>query len=376
MKVRFLFLMFCCVGILSCDKSDVQDILDKHPVFSYAKEKIYFAEYHTYSDVFKPYYYEYDVLQTNPNAILPLERVKALKDSLNNRLMKSTDDNYTFFLREVGIEINGKPIDMIMHCTVDDESKVDDYISLGRDKLIEIWKKGSMLNLFTTFQNVQNNFALRMRTTIDDLYMAFWLNENALDYVSSEGYFKLVGEKPTDQPTINLTEYYWTYDRFNDRTYIDDEGNTYTTKVVVKKMEEVAGYDDAIEYPNVSWDSFDLTKTYPIIQFYKGDELWFEGKIFKYTEEHEEWNDGVDTILGFYANTKKDGYYCELCYEWVGFSRFQLRKLDFTKPTEYADFTEVETTNIKIVKDEKEGHKGTGSFDNGKGKTFNFNAAY
>ena len=31
---------------------------------------------------------------------------------------------------------------------------------------------------------------------------------------------------------------------------------------------------------------------------------------------------------------------------------------------------------VKIVKDEKEGHKGTGSFDNGNGKTFNFNAAY
>lgn len=377
MKKHLLFiLMLCCIGMPSCDKSDIQDDLDKNPIISFTKEKKYFDEFHTYSDVFKPYYYEYNVIQSNPNAIYPAEQIQKLKDSLNYQLSKSKNDKLTFYLKEAGIEINGKPVDMEMHFSVDDESKVDDYMSLGRDKLIEIWKKGPMLNLFTTFEDTQNVFALRMRSTIDDLYIAFWLNEYHMDLVDSQEYFQLVGEKPSDQPTINLTEYYWTYDRFNDRTYTDDEGNTYTTKVVVKKMKEVAGYDDAIKLPNDWWSSFDLAKTYPIIQIYKGDELWFEGKIFKYTEEHEEWNDGTDTILGFCAHTKKDGYYWELRYEWVGYSRINLRKIDFTKSSEYANFTEVETINVKIVKDEKEGHKGTGSFDNGNGKTFNFNAAY
>lgn len=382
MKKRLLFLILCCVGMLSCNKSDIPDDLDKNPIFKFTKEKKYFDEFHTYSDVFKLYYYEHDVIQTNPNAIFPAEQISKLKDSLNYRLSKSEENDYSFFLEDVGIEINGKSVDMIMEFSVNNdnigyESKVDDYMSLGRDKLIDIWKKGLMLNLFTSFQEYQNDFALRMRTSIDDLYIAFWLSKYHMDFVNSQEHFQLLGEKPSEKPTINLTEYYWTYDRFNNRTYTDDEGNTYTTKVVVKKLEEVVGYDDTIEYIDVNWDSFDLTHSYPIIQFYKGDELWYEGKITKYTEEHGEWNDGVDTIVGFSSNTKRDGYYWELNYDWLlAYSRFELRKLDFTKPREDADFTEVETIYIKIVKDEKEGHKGTGSFDNGKGKTFNFNAGY
>ena len=344
---------------------------------SLQKKKKYFDEFHTYSDVFKLYYYEHDVIQTNPNAIFPAEQIRKLKDSLNYRLSKSEENKRDFFLEDVGIEINGKPVDMVMHFTEFNESKVDDYMSMGRDKLIDIWKKVSIRSLFASFEDFQNCFALRMWTTqIDDLNIGFKLNKSNMELVNSQDYFQLVGEKPSEKPTINLTEYYWTYDRFNNRTYTDDEGNTYTTKVVVKKLEEVVGYDDTIEYIDVNWDSFDLTHSYPIIQFYKGDELWYEGKIIKYTEEHGEWNDGINTILSFSAHTKKDGYYWELSYEWIGYSRFQLRKLDFKKSTEDADFTDVETINIKIVKDEKEGHKGTGSFDNGKGKTFNFNAGY
>ena len=99
-------------------------------------------------------------------------------------------------------------------------------------------------------------------------------------------------------------------------------------------------------------------------------------KIYKYTEEHNECEGGVNTILGFGAHTKKNGYYWELKYDWVGYSRIQLRKLDFTKPTQNDDFTEIETINVMIIKDEKDGHKGTGSFDNGKGRTFSFNTAY
>lgn len=377
MKKRLLFLILCCVGMLSCNKSDIPDDLDKNPIFKFTKEKKYFDEFHTYSDVFKLYYYEHDVIQTNPNAIFPAEQISKLKDSLNYRLSKSEENKRDFFLEDVGIEINGKPVDMVMHFTVYNESKVDDYMSLGRDKLIDIWKKVSIRSLIASFEDYQNYFALRMWTTqIDDLYIEFKLNKYNMELVNSQDYFQLVGEKPSEKPTINLTQYYWTYDRFNNRTYTDDEGNTYTTKVVVKKLEEVVGYDDTIEYIDDDWDSFDLTHSYPIIQFYKGNELWFEGLVFHYAEDYEEWNDGIDTILSFVAHTKKDGFYWDLSYEWIGYSRFQLRKLDFTKPTEDDDFTEVETINIKIVKDEKEGHKGTGSFDNGKGKTFNFNAGY
>ena len=127
MKKRLLFLILCCVGMLSCNKSDIPDDLDKNPIFKFTKEKKYFEEFHTYSDVLKLYYYEHDVIQTNPNAIFPAEQISKLKDSLNYRLSKSEENNKHFFLEDVGIEINGKPVDMVMLFSVFHESKkVDD----------------------------------------------------------------------------------------------------------------------------------------------------------------------------------------------------------------------------------------------------------
>ena len=97
MKKRLLFLILCCVGMLSCNKSDIPDDLDKNPIFKFTKEKKYFDEFHTYSDVFKLYYYEHDVIQTNPNAIFPAEQISKLKDSLNYRLSKSEENKRDFF---------------------------------------------------------------------------------------------------------------------------------------------------------------------------------------------------------------------------------------------------------------------------------------
>lgn len=375
--MKKLFLFLSVIVLASCGNNESEEpVISQKPKFEIKKEKVYIGEHHTYSDVLKPYYYHYTVTQTNPNATVSQERLKEMEDSVNYDLELSDERNDIFYLKDTGIEINGKAVDIPMELFVE-ESKRDKYVSLGRNGLMDIWKESDMLCLFTTFQDYQGLFDIRMRThtsaEYDDLYMAFRQDGFFGDYVKALDYFNLVDEKPTNKPTINLTEYYWAYDRFNDRKYWDDEGNSYTTKVVVKRMEDVEGYDHSIKNSSESWSSFDWYKSYPIIQVYKEGELWFEGKIYKYTEEHTEWEDGVYTILCFDAHTKRDGYYWDLLYEWVGYSRFQMRKLDFTKPTEYAEFTEVETINVKIVKDEKEGHKGTGSFDNGKGKTFNYN---
>lgn len=367
--------------LVSCgnDETDTPDVsvVSQNPTFNFKKEKVYIGEYHTYSDVLKPYYYQFTVEQLNPNVVVPQERLKEMEDSINNIIELSSQKEF-FYLMNVGIEINEKPLDMIMQMLVENEAQRDKYVALGRSGLIDVWKKNQMLCLFTTFEDVQKYFALRMRTRAsaeyDYLLMSFWLDKSSNDYVNALDYFKLVDDRPSDKPSINSTEYYWAYDRFDDRKYWDDEGCSYTTQVVVKKLQEMEGYDDSIVYPNNAWMHSNLK--YPVVQIYKENELWFEGKICKYTEEHEELEDGVDTIIGFRAETKKEGCYWVLNYDWVGYPRINLRKLDFTQPTEYGDFTEVETINVKIVKDEKDGHKGTGSFDSGKGKTFSFNEAY
>lgn len=375
--MKKLFLFLSVMVLASCGNNESEEpVVSQKPKFEIKKEMVYIGEHYTYSDVLKPYYYHYTVTQTNPNATVSQERLKEMEDSVNYDLELSDERKDIFYLKNTGIEINGKAVDIPMVFSVE-ESKIDKYVSLGKNGLMDIWKKSQMLCLFTTFQDYQGLFDIRMRTRpgaeYDDLYIDFRQDWAFGDYVEALDYFNLVDEKPTSEPTINLTEYYWTYDRFNDRKYWDDEGNSYTTKVVVKRMEDVKGYDHSIKNSSESWSAFDWYENYPVIQIYKEDELWFEGKINKYTEEHTEREDGIDTILTFYAATKRDGYYWQFSYEWVGYSRFILEKLDFTKPTEHDEFTEVETIKVRIVKDEKEGHKGTGSFDNGKGKTFNYN---
>ena len=51
--------------------------------------------------------------------------------------------------------------------------------------------------------------------------------------------------------------------------YWDDEGNVYTTKIVVKRLEEIEGYDDSIKVPIENWwSSFKVEEKYPVIQIY------------------------------------------------------------------------------------------------------------
>ena len=380
-----MFGLLLLMLLVSCgnDETDVSDIpvVSQNPTFKIKKEKVYFGEYHTYSDVLKPFYYQFAVEQLNPNAVFPQEKLKEMEDSINNIIELSSYKDF-FYLMNVGIEINEKPLDMVLQLLVLNEAQRDKYVALGRTGLIDIWKKNRIHSFFTTFEDQQDLFSIEMRTEAgvdsDGLWLSFRLDKHFQnDYVKVSDYFLLNDGKPTSEPSINTTEYYWTYDRFNDRVYWDDEGNVYTTKIVVKRLEEIEGYDDSIKVPIENWwSSFKVEEKYPVIQIYKEDELWFEGKIYKYTEEHNECEGGVNTILGFGAHTKKNGYYWELKYDWVGYSRIQLRKLDFTKPTQNDDFTEIETINVMIIKDEKDGHKGTGSFDNGKGRTFSFNTAY
>lgn len=375
LSILFLFMSSC-----SDNSSDIPIIIpNKDPEFSISREIVYFGEYHTYSDVLKPYYTKFSITQTNPHATVSQARLHAMEDSLNNSLEADKNEEHLFYLNNVGIEINGKATPMKMAVSLD-KDKREKYMSLKRDGLIELWKKHNMLCLFAVFELAPDDFSVRMRTytsaEYDDVSMYLWLSEKFLDdRFDALKYFQLKDKMPSEKPTSNVVHYYWAYDRFNDRTYLDDKGNSYKTKVVLKKLQDIDGFESAIpSYTDNTY--FDMEQIYPIMQVYKGDELWFEGKIFHYSEEHEALEGGTDTILGFQANTKKDGLYWELCYEWVGHSRLNLRKLDFYKPTENDAFTEVETININIVKDEKEGHKGTGSFDDGKGKTFNFNAAY
>jgi len=237
------------------------------------------------------------------------------------------------------------------------------------------------LGLFTTFEDTYpQSFALRIRNHIDkkinpNIYgMSFWTDNDGTDWVNAQSYFKLSGDFPSgNKPTKNLTDYLWSYDRFNDRVYTDDGNHIYKTFVVVKKLSEMDGYDKNAYYTSSS--AFVESATYPVLQVYKDDALLFEGKICKYDEEfvYSKEEKGTSTIINVRAETKKNGYYVEFEYEWVGHSQMKIRTLDFSKKSEYADFTEISCDRIHIVKDSKENHKGTGSFDDGNGKTFNYN---
>ena len=378
MKNLFFILIFT-ISFLACsgdspDKPNTGIVKDPNPRFEIDREIVYFGEYHGYADVFKPYYYQYSIKQTNPNAMVSQERLKEMEDSLNNIIEFSNKGNtrHLFFLPNVGIEVNGEPLDMFMQLNVGENNR-EEYISLGRDGLIDIWRNNKMLNLFVS---EGRDISFRMRTVTDDLHMSFKADKNMNDYVDSD-YFKLVDKKMSEKTDYEPIAFYWVYDRFNDRVYVDDEGNNYSTKIVVKTMKEVEGYDHSIvAIPEWVQFIFELDVLYPVIQIYKNDELWFEGRILRYYEEHEELEDGMDTIIGFYACTKRDGCCWQLIYEWAGYSRIHIEKYDCTKPTDTDKFTEVGTVNVKIIEDKKDGHKGTGSFDDGKGNTFNFNAAY
>lgn len=120
------------------------------PKYSFTKTKVYLGEYHTYADVFKPYYYDFSVEQTNPYATVSDERLKEVKDSVNNLHEGYLD--YFYCMKNVGMEINGKDLDMILK--IDSLSYCE---SLGRDSLINIWKQNDVLGLFTTFKIIVPN---------------------------------------------------------------------------------------------------------------------------------------------------------------------------------------------------------------------------
>ena len=73
----------------------------------------------------------------------------------------------------------------------------------------------------------------------------------------------------------------------------------------------------------------------------KNEEFLCAGIIDKYDEEWSEEGDSIYYICNFRAFTGLNGNVVEIDYEWPGNSCFHIRELDFTQPTEYAEFTEI-----------------------------------
>ena len=89
---------------------------------------------------------------------------------------------------------------------------------------------------------------------------------------------------------------------------------------------------------------------------YKNEEFLCAGIIDKYDEEWSEEGDSIYYICNFRAFTGLNGNVVEIDYEWPGNSCFHIRELDFTQPTEYAEFTEIRNEYYYTNDDFKEGH--------------------
>ena len=101
---------------------------------------------------------------------------------------------------------------------------------------------------------------------------------------------------PNSLPEIGKYEYSLTYERFNGKQFLDDDGNLYCFKFSIKKLTDITSIN--FNYPEEVW-VYPLSKesTYPIITIEKNGKTWYEVINWMFTE-------GLGTAL----NINKEGY--------------------------------------------------------------------
>ncbi len=164
---------------------------------------------------------------------------------------------------------------------------------IGYDKIrfsIDFQKKDSELQYHLGYSDVLNGWL-----------EARWL---LLDYSV------LNFSMPNSLPEIGKYEYSLTYERFNGKQFLDDDGNLYCFKFSVKKLTDITSI--SFNYPEHLWIyPFSKNSTYPIITIEKNGKTWYEVINWMFTEG-----------LGTASNISKEGYCCgfEGCIglkEWV-----------------------------------------------------------
>ena len=341
------------------------------PVYNIQKEKVYFATVKGYRDEIKMYYYKHTVTQTNPNITVPDSIIKFKEDSINNII--DIDNRYPRPIISIGIDINGVQFEnyyaWIMAYTENQkEIPVNSLIALGRDSLLQIFitKIEGFITTFEDNNKILLMIGVNLPYQINNNTWSWWSGISTgptgngdlwLDYQQAFKY-----DKNLQLPEVNIKEYLFVYDRFNGRNFIDNKGNSYTTKVVIKKLTDIENFDVTAKYTDNNTGTIDpifqFNKLNPVIQLFKGDELIFEGKINKYAEE---WDTNgfllnkTRTNIEFRAETLKNKLYYQIQYFSYYGTYFQIRGLDFTNPDPGEDFSTKYNEIITIVDDNKYG---------------------
>jgi len=356
------------------------DTIVENPVYDIQKEKIYIATIKGYRDEIKSYYYKYTVTQTNPKVTIPDSIIKFKEDSINNLGLQPMfiAQRGQLVIPDVGIEINKNSFDRMLrifaYLSGNGINFNTSYISLGRDSLLNLFSKGHIEGHITTFENMVNELSSYLWSpniiiedeTWDIAYgdsPEFGLN-NGFDYQA------FLYNKNVQLPEVNIKEYLFVYDRFHNRNFIDDKGNIYTTRIILKKLTDIENFDVTAKYQvnkaGIIDPVFQFDKLNPVIQLYKGEQLIFEGKIEKYTEEWDKNGFSLDktrTNIEFRANTLKNKLFYTIQYFSYYSTYFQIRGIDFANPDPGEDFSTKYNEIITIVDDNKNNDKKTVSFE-------------
>ena len=378
--MKFKYFVFCILVTLvsSCDKEEnVVPELDTKPQFQFNKEKVYLFDVKLYSDVIHFFKYNTIVTQTNPNCSVSPEYIKHLEDSINSILTIASSKDQKIVIDNIGFDINENEFnDYKLSLNVWSESNPErneygyvtsKYAKLGRDSIINLFNRQNLSGHFTTFENRPTTFRPIFDMDYrnhpvgfeegDDPFFVFVRKLGENDYTSdiqvpANASFKL----PTvvQKPEVNQNEHAMVYDRFNERVFECEDGTKYKTTVVVKKLKDIKDFDATAPYP----DKPDISKTYPVMQFYKNGELWLEAWISKYTEyfEYNRQDNKTTTEVEFDCNTLKNGYHYWITYEE---HKLIIYVSDFSKPNGGDTFTRVDTQYIRFVNDKKDNAKAT-----------------
>lgn len=364
---RYAVTVCVLTAVLSaCGKED--DPVNKQPVYTYQKEKEYLFTMPVYNDVIRFYKYNTRITQTNPDAVVSEEEIKAKEEEINQKVEIVDHGDWRdakVVMRDVGFEINDQAFDYNLCMTCFDKTgyiiKPDKYAVLGRDSLITLFKYSDLYGLTTTFDFLKDEFQTYFSANAD-------LNEEVLNwFIGDDSYggdlrinssaYRL--NTNLSMPDECIKEYMLIYDRFDSRSYIDDKGNTYLTKVVIKYLRDVKDFDRTAKSPY----SFDMTAYYPVVQLFKNGELIYEGKTYKYTEEYQKTCLDTRTNVEFRACTLTEQCCYVLGYRlYYGQLQFELRLLDYANPDPGENFSTKSTDYINIIEETKNDSKKTISF--------------
>lgn len=383
--IKYLLVIPFVTTIIACGKDDpiVPETPQRPeiPIFQFNKEKEYLFEMKLYRDVFKFFKYNAKCSQVNSNIIVSDEILKHKEDSINQIVIyPATWFPQMAVINNIGFDINehvfndfslafSANIAKSGELLTDDKYVTRKYADHGRDSLLNLFNQQNIYGQFTTFEDRPTTFRPYLRVDFRQDMIGLEEGDDAefhicgkdINYTSdiqvpANASFQL--PSVIQKPDIYPNEHALIYDRFDGRTYTSEDNTTYKTMVVVKKLTEMKDFDSSAPTP----DRPNLSKKYPVIQFFKNDKLWLEAWCSKYTEyfEYNRSENKTTTTLSFECYTLKNGY-----QYWIDYSDrcLTIYISDFSKPNGNDEFTRVDIQHINFISDEKKESKETISIE-------------